>query len=94
MPAFHVSQYVCQTQMEGLWPSRGRGGRGGCKGQRLIVHKSSRSIVSGGPPVARADVVPMDRSVPGPSTPLPQLPVGPSGWEASSRARLLLAPPT
>lgn len=40
----------------------GGGGLGGGGGQRLIVHKSSRSIVSGGPPVARADVVPMDRT--------------------------------
>lgn len=40
--------------------------------QRLIVHKSSRSIVSGEPPVALADVVPMDRSnMPIHSLPLP-----------------------
>lgn len=68
-------------------PQRNGGVGGGENAQRLIVHKSSRSIVSGEPPAARADVVPMDRSPTCPSTPLPQLPVGPSGWEASSLAR-------
>lgn len=40
-------------------------GKGRGDGQRLIVHKSSRSIVSGEPP---ADVVPMDRRPTCPST--------------------------
>lgn len=45
-------------------PQRSRGAGGGWE-QRLIVHKSSRSIVSGEPP---ANVVPMDRRPTCPST--------------------------
>ena len=58
MPAFHVS-------LGALRSSRGLtepGGGGGVNGQQLSAHKSSRSIVSGEPPAARADVVPIDRS--------------------------------
>lgn len=91
---------VCQIQMGGLWSSLGlRETRQG--GQRLIVHKSSRSIVSGEPPAARAGVVPMDRRPTCPSRPVPSRllrfhPVSPSGWEAARRgeARLLLGPLT
>lgn len=43
--------------------------------QRLIVHKSSHSIVSGEPPAALAHVVPMKRSK--------RAPVGPTHWEAA-----------
>lgn len=56
-------------------------------GQRLIVHKSSRSIVSGEPPAARAGVVPMDRRPTGPSRPLRFHPVSPSGWEVAKVRR-------
>lgn len=61
--------------------SVGERGEGGGRGiwdknkQRLIVHKSSRSIVSGEPPAALAHVVPMKRSK--------HAPVGPTRWEAA-----------
>lgn len=47
--------------------------------QRLIVHKSSRSIVSGEPPAALAHVVPMKRSK--------RAPVGPTRWEVASSSQ-------
>lgn len=85
--SFHVSWYVCQIHMGGLWSScrvnlaseeesLGRekdwGKEENKNKQRLIVHKSSHSIVSGKPPTALADLVPMNRSnMPIHSLPLP-----------------------
>lgn len=95
---FHVSWYVCQIQMGGLWPScrvklaseeegegerKREGGEENKNEQRLIVHKSSHSIVSGEPPAALADVVPMNRSKH--AHPLNfHCPSSHTGWDATS----------
>lgn len=93
---FHVSWYVCQTQTGGLWSScrvklapeeEGEGERereGGEENrERLIVHKSSHSIVSGEPPAALADVVPMKRSKHAHPLSL-RGPSSQAGWDATS----------
>lgn len=75
-----------ETSLRGRGWGREKEGGGGEENkneQRLIVHKSSHSIVSGEPPAALADVVPMNRSKH--AHPLNfHCPSSHTGWDATS----------